>query len=175
MKTFIRTAIIIKSGRVSMLTKKKILICSFITVAFLIGVSFNSIVEYNAVKSDVKALSFFTIRASRAIDEESKDCNCQDVIGDNSEKNEKLLARIEIYCKIILSRYTHKPEVTEKCKEIMDIVNSDDIWDIFCYVLMRIGILIEKLGEKVPHFGFIFYILELIMIPIVILWNMYCD
>jgi hypothetical protein len=47
--------------------------------------------------------------------------------------------------------------------------------DIFCNLLMRIGILIEEIGKKVKPFGLVFSILELIIIPIVILWNMFCD
>jgi len=45
-------------------------------VAVLIGVSFTSVVGYNSVDSNVKASPLFTIRSSRAIDEESKDLSC---------------------------------------------------------------------------------------------------
>jgi len=154
---------------------KKILIGSIIAVAILIGVSFTSVVGYNSVDSNVKASPISTVRTSRTIDGESKDCNCQDVSRDNLAKAEKLLARLEVYINLILSRYRHISEVAEKCQEILDIINSDGVRDIFCYVLMRIGIRIEELGKKVQDCRFIYFMLELIMIPIVILWNMYCD
>ena len=58
----------------------KILIGSVIAVAILIGVSFTSVVGYNRVASDVKASPLFTVRSSRAIDEDSKDIAC-DYVG----------------------------------------------------------------------------------------------
>ena len=141
-------------------------------------VSFSSVVGYQTTKSSAiaKASPLFTIRTSRAIDEESNECNCQDASRDNLAKAVKLLTRLEVYINLILSRYKHIPEVAEKCQEILYIINSDGIREIFCYVLMRIGISIEELGEKVFQvFKFIYFMLELMMIPIVILWNMYCD
>ncbi len=58
----------------------KILIGSVIAVAILIGVSFTYVVGYNRVTSDVKASPLFTVRSSRAIDEDSKDIAC-DYVG----------------------------------------------------------------------------------------------
>jgi len=55
---------------------KKILIGSIIAVVILTGVSFTSVVGYNSVESYVKASPLFNIRASRAIDEDSKDLTC---------------------------------------------------------------------------------------------------
>ena len=57
---------------VLMIIKNKILISSIITLCILVGVSFTSVVGYSSVDSDVKASPLFTIRSSRAIDEESK-------------------------------------------------------------------------------------------------------
>ena len=65
---------------------KKILIGSIIAVAILISVSFTSVVGYNSVTSDVKASPLFTVRSSRAIDEESRDIAC-DCVG-KGEVNE---------------------------------------------------------------------------------------
>ena len=154
---------------------KKILVGSIIAVAILISVSFTSVIVYNIFKSDVKESPPFTIRTNRAIDEESNDFYCQNVNRCNVAKTEKLLTILEIYIKLILSRYTHNLEVTEKCQEILDLINSDGLRDIFCDFLMRIGICIEKLGKKVQDCRFIYFMLELMMIPIVILWNTYCD
>ena len=61
---------------------KKILIGSIIAVAILILVSFTGVVGYQTTKSSniAKASPLFTIRSSRAIDEESKDIAC-DYVG----------------------------------------------------------------------------------------------
>jgi len=154
---------------------KKILVGSIIVVAVLIGVPSTSVVGYNIVKSDVKASLLFTIGTNRAIDEESKDCYCRNVYRNNLAKAEKLLTILKIYIKLILYRYNNKQKTTEKCQEILDIINSECVRNIFCYVLMRMGICIETLGEKVQDRRFIYFMLELTMIPIVILWNKHCD
>ncbi len=65
---------------------KKILIGSIIGVAILVGVSLTSVVGYNSVTSDVKASPLFTVRSSRAIDEESEDLSC-DYVGKGEEIN----------------------------------------------------------------------------------------
>jgi len=61
---------------------KKILIGSIIAVAILILVSFTGVVGYQTTKSSTiaRASPLFTVRSSRAIDEESKDFTC-DYIG----------------------------------------------------------------------------------------------
>jgi len=57
---------------------KKILIGSIIAVAILVLVSFTGVVGYQTTKSSTiaKASPLFTVRSSRAIDEESKDLSC---------------------------------------------------------------------------------------------------
>ena len=59
---------------------KKILVGSIIAVAILVGISFTSVVGYRSVTSDVKESPLFTVRSSRAIDEESMDIAC-DYVG----------------------------------------------------------------------------------------------
>jgi len=61
---------------------KKILIGSIIAVAILVLVSFTGVVGYQTTKSSTiaKASPLFTVRSSRAIDEESKDFTC-DYVG----------------------------------------------------------------------------------------------
>ena len=65
---------------------KKILIGSIIAVAILILVSFTGVVGYQSTKSSTiaKASPLFTVRSSRAIDEESKDFVC-DYVGKGEE------------------------------------------------------------------------------------------
>jgi len=59
--------------------KKKILIGSIIAVVILVLVSFTGVVGYQTTKSSTiaKASPLFTVRCSRAIDEESKGLNCE--------------------------------------------------------------------------------------------------
>ena len=65
---------------------KKILIGSIIAVAILVLVSFTGVVGYQTTKSSTiaKASPLFTVRSSRAIDEESKDFSC-DYLGRGEE------------------------------------------------------------------------------------------
>ena len=65
---------------------KKILIGSIIAVAILILVSFTGVVGYQTTKSSTiaRASPLFTVRSSRAIDEDSKDLSC-DYVGREEE------------------------------------------------------------------------------------------
>ena len=64
----------------------KILIGSIIAVVILVLVSFTGVVGYQSTKSSTiaKASPLFTVRSSRAIDEESKDFTC-DYVGKGEE------------------------------------------------------------------------------------------
>jgi len=65
---------------------KKILIGSIIAVAILVLVSFTGVVGYQTTKSSTiaRASPLFTVRSSRAIDEESKEITC-DYVGKGEE------------------------------------------------------------------------------------------
>ena len=67
---------------------KKIIIGSLVAVVILILVSFTGVVGYQTTKSSTiaKASPLFTIRCSRAIDEESKDIAC-DYVGKGEVTN----------------------------------------------------------------------------------------
>jgi len=67
---------------------KKILIGSIIAVAILILVSFTGVVGYQTTKSSTiaRASPLFTVRSSRAIDEESVDLSC-DYVGKGELNN----------------------------------------------------------------------------------------
>jgi hypothetical protein len=56
---------------------KKILLGSIIALCILIGVSITSVVGYRSIVSDVKVSPLFSIRTSRAIDEEREDLSCE--------------------------------------------------------------------------------------------------
>jgi hypothetical protein len=55
---------------------KKILIGSIISIFILVGVSLTSVVGYNSIDSGVKESPLFTIRSSRAVEEERNDITC---------------------------------------------------------------------------------------------------
>ncbi len=68
--------------------KKKILIGSIIAVVILVLVSFTGVVGYQTTQSSTidRASPLFTVRSSRAIDEDSKDFTC-DYVGKGEECN----------------------------------------------------------------------------------------
>ena len=63
----------------------------------------------------------------------------------------------------------------EKNKLFTGIINSDKTDDIFCNILMKIGIKIEELYKQFPEGTLIYPILVLMMLQIILLWNKYCD
>jgi hypothetical protein len=100
--------------------------------------------------------------------------------------NKSILFGISILSVSIICSFSYQPIIADEQIDFkLDILYdtkitdncfcSDGLGDKFCDILMRIGINIEELGKKVKPFGFVFFLLELIMIPIVILWNMFCD
>ena len=77
-----------------------------------------------------------------------------------------LLIRLEAFTNIILTRFGHIPEIREKCEEILDIIDSNKLWDnpiicavllsIFIYLLAITGVihvLYEIFNEKNPLIG----------------------
>ena len=140
---------------------KNILICVGITILFL-GVGFQPALA-NEISTNI-------------VSDVDEDClDCQPVNRVELLKVKLLLIRIEAFTNIILSRFGHIPEVKEKCEEILDIINSEGLNDIICNILMRIGIFLEELGKKFPEGTIINPILAIIMFPVIILWNMYCE
>ena len=114
--------------------------------------------------------------STNIVSDVDEDClDCQPVNRVELLKVKLLLIRIEAFTNIILSRFGHIPEVKEKCEEILDIINSEGLNDIICNILMRIGIFLEELGKKFPEGTIINPILAIIMFPVIILWNMYCE
>ena len=71
-----------------------------------------------------------------------EDClECQPVSRIDLLKIRLLLTRIEVFTKIIMQRFGHIPEVSEKCDEILNIIDSSNIqWDypLMCVILISI-------------------------------------
>ena len=105
----------------------------------------------------------------------SEDCDCKKNNSSNIINEEKILEKIVIYINIILLRYRHLPEVKEICDKISADINSYGINDIFCNILMRIGIQLEELYKIFPEGTLLYPFLLMIMFPIILLWNKYCD
>lgn len=56
-----------------------------------------------------------------------------------------------------------------------NVIYADGSNEIFCEILKRIGIFIEELYKNFPEGTLIYPILILMMLPIILLWNNYCD
>ena len=71
---------------------------------------------------------------------EVEDCNCNPVSDSQVVRIERLLDRLESRINFILSRYSHIQEVKEKCEGILELINSDILWDfpIICAFLESI-------------------------------------
>ncbi|EMR75384.1 hypothetical protein MBGDF03_00798 [Thermoplasmatales archaeon SCGC AB-540-F20] len=85
----------------------KILISSIIAVAILVLVSFTGVVGYQTTKSSTiaRASPLFTVRSSRAIDEESKDIAC-DYVGKGEESVLSIPKRDEK--KVLLQKFINR-------------------------------------------------------------------
>ena len=103
---------------------KKILIGSIIAVAILVLVSFTGVVGYQTTKSSTiaRASPLFTVRSSRAIDEESKGLNC-DYVGKGEEHN------------IFLSPRISKVELLDKLANIISKMD-DKSFDRFAKIVI---------------------------------------
>ena len=103
---------------------KKILIGSIIAVAILVLVSFTGVVGYQTTKSSTiaRASPLFTVRSSRAIDEESKDLTC-DYVGKGEEHN------------IFLSPRISKVELLDKLANIISKMD-DKSFDRFAKIVI---------------------------------------
>ena len=67
---------------------------------------------------------------------EVEDCNCNPSISDSQVvRIERLMDMLESSINFIMLRYSHIPEVMEKCEEILVIINSWEPFDIICEFL----------------------------------------
>jgi len=103
---------------------KKILIGSIMAVVILVLVSFTGVVGYQTTKSSTiaRASPLFTVRSSRAIDEESKDLTC-DYVGKGEEHN------------IFLSPRISKVELLDKLANIISKMD-DKSFDRFAKIVI---------------------------------------
>ena len=79
-----------------------------------------------------------------------EDCGCQVISSHNLVRAERLLARLEVYINIILLRFGYIPEVAEKSEEILDIINSDGIGEVFCNTFWIVIVYIGELSNQFP-------------------------
>ena len=102
-------------------------------------------------------------------------CDCQVLSKRYIVRTERLLSKLEVYINIIWLKFGYIPEIAEECNKILDTIYPDGLNEIFCEILKRIGILIEELRKIFPEGTIIYPILVLMMFPIILLWNEYCD
>ena len=113
--------------------------------------------------------------ASEVVD----DCGCQPVNKVDYVRVKLLLKRVEVFTNVILSKFGHIPDVTEKCqevsneiKEIRDIINDlkpDLPWEnypIICTTLfiliVQILLLVEFMGVISQIFPILYNLFEII-------------
>ena len=137
---------------------------------------------------------------STIISDAEEDCGCQPINRAELLRVKLLLIRLEVFTNIILSKFSHIPEIQEKCGEISNGVttlreringlNPDlplENEPIICYILIiliiQIGLLIEfmfYLGQLFPILDNILSFIgneligELIFLPIVKLFAELC-
>jgi hypothetical protein len=64
---------------------------------------------------------------------------------------ERLLDRLESRIDFILLKYGHVPEVAEKCEEVLELINSDSLLDLFCDILGEIVEIIIYFQYIIPY------------------------
>ena len=71
----------------------------------------------------------------------NRDCGYNSVSNTDLIKVERLLNRVEVYSKLLLVLSRCNPEIQEEIEELLDIINSDSLWDfpIICDILESIG------------------------------------
>ena len=98
---------------------KKILIGSIIAVVILVLVSFTGVIGYQTAKSSTiaKASPLFSVRSSRAIDEESKEFTC-DYVGK------------EVATLITFPKRNEKDVIVQKIINLIDKMDNDEREDL---------------------------------------------
>ena len=110
---------------------KKILLGSIIAVAILVLVSFTGVVGYQTTKSTIaKASPLFSVRSSRAIDEESRDLTC-DYVGKGEEINIPIPKRNTNGNLLIHALNRIKKVDRDKIQRVLEnIMNNQDFYDM---------------------------------------------
>ena len=101
-----------------------------------------------------------------------EDCNCNPINDLQVVRIERLLNRLESRINFILLRYGHIPKVEEKCEEVLELINSDGLWDIICDAINGIIIFMVELREKLPYT--LWVIINIPLLFLAVFWIMYC-
>ena len=105
----------------------------------------------------------------------NNDCGCNVVNSYDLSRFKLLMFRLKVVTNILLLRFGDIPEVKEQCHEILDVINSNSLWDfpIICGILEsilnrlnNIVIILEDLVEKYKDNPIIIGILACFIIPI---------
>jgi len=145
---------------------KKIIV--FGIICLFVGVGFQPVFAVESRVSDDKV-------------EKEEDCDCQEVDSLTLIRVKLLFTQLKIATNILLSRFGHIPEVEEKCKELLDIIDSNGQLGephpiIFCNILENLlskmestfSYLEQILIRLVEKYGLIVYILSSIFLAIIL-------
>ena len=101
-----------------------------------------------------------------------EDCGCQPISNQQSIRIERLQSKLESRINFILLRYGDIPEIAEKCEEVLELINSDGLWDIICDAINGIINFMVELREKLPYA--LWVIINIPLLFLAVFWIMYC-
>jgi len=80
---------------------------------------------------------YFRSRSRNLESNNEEDCGCGEISDVDLIKLERLLNRVEVYSKLLLVLSKYNPELREVSEELLDIINSVNLWDfpIICSTL----------------------------------------
>ncbi|UCF49628.1 MAG: hypothetical protein JSU91_07720 [Thermoplasmatales archaeon] len=82
---------------------------------------------------------------------------------------------ISIAISPIINAYTFNKDDTKFIQKTSDVVYNDGDKVIICEILKRLGIFLEELYKNFPEGTIIYPFLVIMMLPVILLWNNFCD
>ena len=75
----------------------------------------------------------------------------------------------------IINANTYDIDDTKFIQKTSDVFYNDGDGGIFCEILKRLGIFLEELYKIFPEGTIVYPFLVIMMLPVILLWNNYCD
>ena len=113
---------------------------------------------------------------SHTVSDDEDDClECQPMNRAEFLRAKFILIKLEIFINVILSKFSHIPEIVTICKEILEILKNG-IWDIICDILLTplsiLGAFLVDILENSYFFGFL--IAGALLVPLsIIFWGIF--
>jgi hypothetical protein len=104
-----------------------------------------------------------------------EDCSCQVVNRYDLFRVKLLMFKLKVITNTILLRFGHIPQVTEKCQEILDIINSGGLLENFCNAIWDIADYLNQHAHKFPDKGFLYFMFLGIAEYFATLYAIFCD